>query len=165
MRTKKRPNWGHLAQHLGVVPRTLSRWKHLPGCPATPDVEAWRKFVEENSLGISPTKISPGRARLMEENLVKRNRLLDLEIAKQERRVIERAAVDELLLHVASLQKVVLAQKLEREMPVRTEGKSAAEKVLIGRAILDEICGIFSSRATQWREALDDESTRNSQRV
>jgi hypothetical protein len=165
MRTKKRPNWGHLAQRLGVTPRTLSRWKHLPGCPATPDVEAWQRFVEENSLGISPNKITPGRARLMEENLVKRNRLLDLEISKQERRVIERAAVDELLLHVASLQKVVLGQKLEREMPARTEGKSAAERVLIGRAILDEICGIFSSRATQWREALDDESTRNSQRV
>lgn len=163
--SKKQPDWGHLADQLKVSRRTLFNWRRLPGAPEATNLAVWQKYVEENSLNISPTKISPGRARLMEENLVKRNRLLDLEISKQERRVIERATVDELLLHVASLQKVVLAQKLEREMPARTEGKSAAERVLIGRAILDEVCGIFSSRATQWREALDDESTRNSQRV
>ena len=158
MKPKKQVRWGGLAERLKVSRRSLSRWKRLPGCPPVPDFKAWQEFIETNALNVSPTKISPGRVLLLEQNLAKRNHLLDLEIAKQERRTIERATVDELLLHIASLQKVVLSQKLEREMPVRCEGKTAAERVLIGRAILDECCGIFSSRAATWREALDDES-------
>ena len=150
MRTKKRPNWGHLAQHLGVVPRTLSRWKHLPGCPATPDVEAWRKFVEENSLGIAPNKLSPARAKLLEENLRKKNHLLDLQIAEKENRMIDAAAVNDFLHKVAFTQKTVFYAMLEGELPPRLVGKDQAEMSVAGREMADRLCDIFSQELDQW---------------
>jgi hypothetical protein len=156
MKTKpfKKLSWGALAERLGVSRRSLGNWRKLPGAPGTCQLAPWRKFVEENSLGIAPNKITPDRARLMEENLVKRNRLLGLEIAKQEGKLVRTADVDQMLLRIASLQKIVLYQKLEREMPVRTDGKDTGEKLLIGRSIADELCEIFSQEADRWAAAV-----------
>jgi len=152
-KAEKEPGWGELAVQLKVARRVLFTWRRLPGAPETADLGIWKNFVEENSLGIAPNRVAPRRAELMEENLVKRNRLLDLEIAKQERSVIERAAVDALLLRVASMQKTILYQSLEREMPAKAAGRSAEEIAVLGRETADNLCEIFSREIEQWKQS------------
>lgn len=87
--------------------------------------------------------------------LERETRKLDIELDRAARKLIAVADVDQMLLHIGSLQKVVLFQKFEREMPVRTDGKSTTEKQVIGRAMADELCAIFSSETDKWKDALD----------
>jgi hypothetical protein len=154
MKTKKQAGWGALARGLEVSRRSLLNWRRLPGAPETPDLKPWRTFVEENSLGIAPNRITPARARLMEENLSKRNHLLDLEIAKQENRMIEAAAVNEFLGRVGATQKTVFYAMLEGELPPRLVGKTQPEMTIIGRETADKLCDIFSTELDRWLSAL-----------
>jgi hypothetical protein len=93
---------------------------------------------------------------LKQGKLERENKKLDLELDRLGKKMVLIKEVDQLHLHIGSLQKAILIAKLEREMPVRTEGKTAPEKVLIGRAIVDELCDIFSQRIDQWKETLDE---------
>jgi hypothetical protein len=68
-----------------------------------------------------------------------------LEIAKIESRYVATAEADRFLHHLATLQRAVLIQKLERELPGRIEGKTTGEKQVLGRQIADEICDIMQS--------------------
>ena len=150
MKTKKQTSWSELAERLKVNRRTLSRWKHLPGAPSTPDPEKWEEYVEENSLGIAPNKLSPARAKLLEENLRKKNHLLDLQIAEKENRMIDAAAVNDFLHKVAFTQKTVFYAMLEGELPPRLVGKDQAEMSVAGREMADRLCEIFSQELDQW---------------
>jgi hypothetical protein len=92
-----------------------------------------------------------GREELLKENLTKKNRLLDLEIANKERKSVDRTEVDALLLHVATMQKTILFPALERELPPRAEGKTASEISVIGREIGDRLCEVFASTIEAWK--------------
>jgi hypothetical protein len=78
-------------------------------------------------------------------------RLLDMKIAREERRTVERAEVNTLLLHVASQQKAVLFAALEREFPGKVVGRTASEISAQGRALADRLCEIFQREVEQWQ--------------
>ena len=78
-------------------------------------------------------------------------RLLDMKIAREERRTVERAEVNTLLLHVASQQKAVLFPALEREFPGKVVGRTASEISAQGRALADRLCEIFQREVEQWQ--------------
>ena len=142
--------WPLLAKQCGISRQSLLVWRKLPGAPQTPDKAAWLAFIDENDLGQVGNRVSKDREELMRENLAKRNRLLDMEIAVKNRTMVDRASVDAMLLHVATMQKAVLFPALERELPAKAEGRPAAEISVLGREIGDRICAIFSSGIQSW---------------
>lgn len=145
--------WSRLAEILQFTVQAISRWRRLPGAPEGPqNVAAWREFIAANDLGIVGNRSSKDREALLIEKLTKENKLLDLKIAKEERTSVARSEVDELLLHVATLQKAVLFPALENELPPRAEGRSAAEISVMGRELGDRICGIFAQAMETWNE-------------
>jgi hypothetical protein len=159
MKIKKTASWAALAKRLSISRRALFDWRKHPGAPSTPDLAEWEEYVEENSLGIAPNKLSPARAKLLEENLRKKNHLLDLEIAKQENRMIDAAAVNDFLHKVAFTQKTVFYSMLEGELPPRLVGKDQAEMSIIGRETADKLCDIFSTELDQWLSQLPTPKT------
>lgn len=77
-------------------------------------------------------------------------RLIDLKIAQIERKSIDKAEVNKLLLHVSSQQKAVLFAALEREMPGKCVGKTASEIARFGRELGDRLCAIFTRAIEEW---------------
>jgi len=154
MKTKKTASWAALAKRLSVSRRSLLNWRRHPGAPSTPDFAAWEEFVLENSLGIAPNKLSPARAKLLEENLRKKNRLLDLQIAAQENKLVSVEAINDFLHKVAFTQKTVFYAMLENDLPPRLAGKTAPEMSIIGRETADRLCEIFSTELDQWLSML-----------
>ncbi len=147
--------WPRLAEILGFSRRTITEWRKLPGAPTGPqDIKAWRDFIEVNDLGIVGNRASKSREQLLVEKLTKENRLLELKIAKEERTVVERAAVDQMLLRLGSLQKTLLYQKLEREMPVKAAagGADVEQMRKLGMETADSICELFRQGMTAWEE-------------
>lgn len=147
-----KPTWSKLSNRLRVSAKTVDLWKRLPGAPAEPDYEQWKAFVKERGLGVVGNRVGKSRESLLTENLVKKNRLLDLEIANKERKSVDRGEVDSLLLHVAAMQKTVLFPALERELPPRAEGKTAAEIAILGREIGDRLCDVFTATIEAWKQ-------------
>lgn len=126
----------------------------MPNAPQSPDLESWRAFIDAHELGIVGNRVSKDREQLLKEKLEKENKLLDLKIAREEGTSIDRTAVDALLLHVATMQKTVLYPALERELPAKAEGRTAAEISLIGREIGDRLCAVFSSQIETWQRQI-----------
>lgn len=145
--------WAKLAIKLGVSVVALRQWRELPEAPEVPDVDRWKAFVEMSGLGVVGNRVGAGREELLKENLVKKNRLLDLEIAAKEKKVVDRAEVDALLLHISTLAKTTLYPALERELPPKAEGRTAAEISLLGRQLADRICDQMSRDIEVWAEA------------
>lgn len=83
--------------------------------------------------------------------LERENKKLDLEIAVTEKKMIAVKEVDALLLHIATLQKTILYQALEREMPAKGAGRSAGELTALGRGLADRLCEIFAEEETKWK--------------
>ena len=150
--TEEVSTWTKLSIRLGVSIPTLANWRRLPESPKTPALKAWQDFVAQKELGLIGNFVGKGREELLKENLTKKNRLLDLEIANKERRSVDRAEVDSLLLHVGSLAKATLYPALERELPAKAEGRTAAEIALVGREIADRICEVFAANIEQWKQ-------------
>lgn len=143
-----------LGKRLRVSSQALSGWKKLPGAPTGYNVDEWKAFMDENQLGISGNRVVGTREGLLQENLVKKNRLLDLEIAEKEKKSIDRTLVNGLLLRLGSLQKTVLFQKLEKEMPAKAaaHGAPAAEMAALGRETADALCELFTQEMDKWQE-------------
>lgn len=140
-----------LANRLGVSTNSITTWKKLPGAPSGWEFEEWKAFMEANGLGIrGAKKIGGERENLLTRKLERETKLLDLRIAKEEGNYIERTAANEFMLHVATMQKTVLYQRLGRELGARGEGKSAAELNALGQAIADEICTIMVNGLEQF---------------
>jgi len=79
-------------------------------------------------------------------------KILEIKLAREERRSIERSEVNKLFLHVASQQKAVLFAALEREYPGKVVGRTASEISLAGRQLGDRLCAIFTREADQWQK-------------
>lgn len=143
-----------LAQHLRVSVRSLQSWGKLPGAPTGLDVEEWKKFADENQLGIAGNRVGGSREELLQEKLRSEIRLNELKIQKEEGKTVLVSEVEERDLHLATLQKTVLYQKLGRELGARCAGRSAEELCVLGEQIADEICGIFSEGVEKWKDSL-----------
>lgn len=146
-------NWSKLAIKLGISRVSLSEWRRLPEAPKLPDFGRWTAFIELMGLGTAGNRVSESREELLKANLVKKNRLLDIQIAKEEKSVVDRAEVDQLLMHVSTLAKAVLYPALERELPPKAQGRNAAEISLVGREIADRICEQMRRDMEVWQEA------------
>lgn len=143
--------WKRLAAELEVSHNTLITWRKKTDAPQTTDVEQWRAYVIANGLGLGGNHKGREREALLAASVEKRNRLLDLEIAREERKSVDRAEAEALFLHVASLQKTVLYAALERELPAKAEGRSASEIAVLGREMADRLCEIFAGPIDSWR--------------
>lgn len=153
MEQKPKHTWNKLAIHLKVSRTSIENWRQLPEAPEVPDPDRWKAFVEMNELGKTVgNKVTLGREELLKENLVKKNRLLDLEIELKERRVVDRSQVNQMLLRVASLQKTVAFQKLEHELPAKAIafGAPVEEMRGLGREAAEALCEIFAQEMTKW---------------
>jgi hypothetical protein len=151
---KEKPDdWGTLCKRLKFSRTAFHGWRKLPGAPQTPDAAAWKAFIAENDLGIVGNRVSKDREELIKEKLTKENRLLDLKIAKEEKTSVDRKEVDALFLHIATLAKTTLYPALERELPPKAEGRTAAEISLIGREMADKIVDQMQRDMEAWAEA------------
>jgi hypothetical protein len=140
-----------LAKRLHVTRAALSAWSNLDGAPLGWDYDEWRAFMKDQSLGVSGNRTSADKEELQKEKLRGEIRLNELKIAKEERTSVSRADVDALLLHIATMQRTVLYPALERELPPRAEGRTAAEIGLVGREIADRLCDIFAASVESWK--------------
>lgn len=140
-----------LARILGFHFQTIRKWRRNFG--DTPEkhkdgkkehVQSWRDFIALKGLG-ETVKVAPKeRELLMRENLEKKNKLLDIDIAKAEGKVRTVAEVKALMLSIASKQNSILRQKLENEFPGKLKGLNATEIRAEGRKLADRLCDIFS---------------------
>jgi hypothetical protein len=151
MAADPKPTWSLLAKQLQVSKQSIARWRGLPGAPTEPDAPVWRAFIAENGLGVAGNRLSKQRESLLASSVEKKNRLLDIEIAQKERKTIERADVNKLLLRVASQQRAVLYAALEREYPGKVVGRTAAEVSLRGRELADRVCEIMDREIETWQ--------------
>lgn len=147
-----RDTWAKLAIRLQVSRTSINTWKKLPEAPQVPDYDKWKAFVELMELGHVGNRTTKGREDLLKENLTKKNRLLDLQIAREERTSVDRSVVDQLFLRLGSLQKTVLYQHLEKQMPAKAAGHGAAVEPMqaLGRETADALCEIFNQEMDKW---------------
>ncbi len=88
-----------------------------------------------------------------DEKTQKESRLLDLKIAREERSVVPIADLERLHLHVASVLKTTLFQRLGREMGAKCQGKTAKEINVFGRGVAVELCGTFGTAIQDWKDS------------
>lgn len=79
---------------------------------------------------------------------------LRLENLRLEGKMVEIAAVNERDLHLSSLQKTILYQRLGSELGARGEGKNAAELNVLGLTVADEICDLFTQGVDEWQKTI-----------
>lgn len=145
--------WMALAEKLEVSSQAVVNWRKLPGAPVTSDLEKWVSFVKENGLGLMGNRVGKDREALLIEKLETEIALNKAKLAKEERTVVDRSAVDAFLLHVATLQKTILYQRLCRELGPKGEGKTAQELNVFGQAVADELATIFSNAIESWNQS------------
>src|SRR4051812_3271782 len=93
-----------LASALGFTRKTIYEWrekhKDCPPCDAkrNENVTLWREWLEDHpEIGLPGAKPSATTQELRDQNLLKRNTLLDVDIDEARGRLIETAKVTELL--------------------------------------------------------------------
>lgn len=92
--------------------------------------------------------------RLKAVKLERETQKIELELKRMEGETVEIAAVNEFLLHVATLQKTALYQALQKELPPRSAGKTEPELAVLGREVADTLCAIFTGKLTEWTKNL-----------
>ena len=132
-----------LAARLRISVQSLSGWSKLPGAPTDYNVAAWKAFVEENQLGLSGNRVSKSRETLLTEQVEKKNRLLDIDIAKKEGRLAPVESINEGAMRTASAQKQMLYQILVHELPPRTVGQDVATVRQLNQDTADRICELM----------------------
>ena len=90
-------------------------------------------------------------AEINERKAEKEDKILELKLGREERRTVARAAVDDLHLHIATMQKTLLYSMLENEYPGKVVGRTAGEIKMAGRAIADRICEVMQREVEQWQ--------------
>lgn len=140
-----------LAQRIKFSAGAISGWKNLPGAPAELHVGQWLEFIKANDLGKKPAK---GKEALQKEKLETEIKINGLKIRREEGRTVEIAEVEERDLHLSTLMKTMLYQRLGRELGPRGVGKDASQLNLLGEQVADEICEIFQRGIETWKTSL-----------
>ena len=150
----KKPTVSSLSKALDVSRPTIYVWleKYGAECPGLGDVEGWQKLIVAKNLTHAGPRAGKERESLIQQKLSQEIRLLKTKNAKEEKSVVDRGEMDELLLHISTLQRTILHQRLGRELGPKCEGKSAAEMNVFGTQTADEICDIFTQKLDQWRQ-------------
>lgn len=144
----KDQTWAEVAAALGCDLRNLQIWRKRPDAPTGKDIPAWLAYRDANGLGESGPKMA--YKELREAKLVEEVALLKIKKAKEERRMIDRDEVDELLHHIAANQRSRLYQYLETELPPKCEGLTAAQLRPIFRAAADDVCDQMAALVARW---------------
>ena len=137
--------WEELAGKLGHTRQALAYWRKRADAPLGTDFEQWREYVKKNELGGNGKGLAGGALR--DEKTKHEIELLKAKVAKEQRRVIDREEVNQLLLHISSRAKTMLYQFLDTEAPPKLDGLGAAQMRPILRemadSIADEMAGVI----------------------
>lgn len=143
-------NWKMLAAKLGVSVQSVAVWRKMPGAPLEPIWEQWEPFVKEHKLGEQVRRLSGFELR--EEKTKHEIELIKAKVAKEQRRVIDREEVNQLLLHIASRAKTMLYQFLETEAPPKLDGLPAAQMRPILREMADSIADEMAGQIERFQK-------------
>ena len=143
---------------------SLTKWRNLPGAPQKADLVAWQVFVEENGLGMLGRKPSKEREDELTKRVRNQNRLLEIEIAQKENKLVERDGVNALMFQICHFAKITMFQKLENELPAKAAGLLPEEIRMVARGIGDEICDLMRVGFGEWqrKQPLPDPPTADS---
>lgn len=129
------PSWETLAGKLGVTRQSLVNWRVLEGAPPDRNEAAWELFIKERGLGVKGRKSDS----LKDEKTRHEIELLKARIARENRRVIDRDEVNQLLLHISTRARTKLYQFMETEAPPKLDGMSAAQMRPLLREMADSV--------------------------
>lgn len=122
------------AEALGVTERTIGRWKKLegfPDCSQGYDIDLIRGWVEDQGVKGSDEegqKLSVRERHQYEKMLgeIKKNRLLDIEIAKAEKKLMPREEIHDIFMDFATLFRGTIST-------LQQGGHDAAAKIVRGQ--------------------------------
>ena len=134
--------WKGLAAALHIDARTLRLWRGKPGAPTTPDLQAWRAYLEKSGLGDHANVLTRLRLARLEE-VQERVRRLKRENEWGDRALVKRSEMDERDQQIALRQKAMLYSKMENELPILCEGGDCTTIRRHLRSAADEICDLM----------------------
>jgi len=146
-------NKTQLASALGVTAPTLRAWMAKPDAPNDTDPDTWREYVAKNALGHSGPKMSQSSATLKDQKTEKEIERLDLIIAKEKRKLIDREEVRRLLLAISVRQRTILYQSCESDLPPKLDGLPASEARKLLRDMADGICDAMAGLVKEFEGA------------
>ena len=154
MEEQDKSDWGTLAKRLHYSRTAIFNWRKIDGAPQEPDYDAWKLFIQNADVGVAGNRKSKDREALLKEKLETEIQLNKLKIGKEEGRMVEVAEVETRDMHLGTLMKVMLYQRLGRELGPRGVGKDASQLNLLGEQVADEICEIFQRGVENWKTSL-----------
>ena len=134
-------NLEELATALGCSRRSITNWKKLSGAPrpnsdGTHDVAAWRRFLQERSLGgVEP----PDEAGLKARKLLAEIHDREFRLAIRKGEYIRKEAVREAWLSRSGRVVNLLRYKFEKELPPRLAGLQAPDIQELLSSAIDEV--------------------------
>lgn len=146
---KEQPlTWILLASKFGVSVQTMKVWRQKEGAPVTTDFPLWEEFVKKQGLGMRGL----AGASLKDEKTKHEIELLKSKINREQRRVIDRDEVNQLLLHIATRSRTMLYQYLETELAPKLDGMSAVQMRPILREVADSIADMQADLIDQFEK-------------
>lgn len=140
-------NWQELATEIGASRQILAKWRKLEGAPEEPNVEEWRDFMAERSLGRLPTaKLTEIRAEIEREKLRKIRR--ENEVA--EGRIIPVETMNTINGELAAKLALLLKVKFVTELPSLCVGSSITEIRAIAQQKIDEVSDVTTRGLLDW---------------
>lgn len=139
-----------LAVRLGYSPAALREWRKRPGAPQTWNEYEWRRFIDEQGLGMPGHRIPPARERLIQARLREEVITARLRRKKEEASLVPAEEVERFLTQTMGMSRMVLINKVQNEMPARAVGLSASELHLLGRNMVDEILATLHAGQEQF---------------
>jgi len=152
----ERKTWSAVAKALEISTVALRTWRAMPGAPAEPDIEAWKQFKDENGLGEVGNRVSEDREHWLTQQAEYRAKLLEIEHRKAVGEIVMRADLTARDDRIAMAQKQMLYDVLTTELPVLSEGKSAADIRILNRDAADRVCRVMQEKLNDWATVQDE---------
>jgi len=146
-------SWNQLAKALGTTVPSLATWRKRPDAPTVADADLWRAYVEQNGLGQPGRKMGQSSATLKDQKTEKEIERLDLIIAKEKRKLIDREEVRRLLLSISTRQRTILYEESDSTMPPKLDGQPASESRRLLREMADRICDVMADLVKEFEAA------------
>ena len=148
-----------LARAIGVSPTTIADWrdKFPTDHPKGYDVGEWQKFMEEQGLGMAGNRVSEDREHWLTQQAEYKAKLLEIDHKKAVGDIVMKTELDLRDVKIAMAQKSALYDVFTTELPVKSEGKTAAEIRAMNRNACDRVCAIMQERLGEWATKPDEE--------
>lgn len=140
--------WEELAGKLGCTRQAIAVWRKRADAPLGPDFEQWSEYLKKNDLGGRPKILGS----LKDEKTRHEIELLKAKLAREQRRVIDRDEVNQLLLHISTRSRTMLYQFLETELAPKLDGMSAVQMRPILRETADSIADMQADLIDQFEK-------------